>query len=154
MKKIIISITFIISIVNIAVAQTNLQYYLEKGITNSATLKEYQNGILLSNLQNKIDYEENLGVKISLTADYLFAPYLNNNGNIVSTNPDAKAIGYDVGITNGGLYSALINIEKPFYLGSLQSVITGKNETAQKQNKFNYQFEKHNLSKDITEQYI
>ena len=47
----------------------------------------------------------------------LFAPYLNNNGKIVDNDPSEKAIGYDVGLTDGGQYSMLFNIDLPVLKG-------------------------------------
>ena len=61
-----------------------------------------------------------------ITGDYLFAPYFNNNGNLITTNPDPNAIGYDVGITNGGLYSALINVDKNIFNGHLLNALNDK----------------------------
>lgn len=50
-----------------------------------------------------------------MSSEFLFAPYFNNNGEIISTNPQNLAFGYDVGITNGGLYSFLFNAEIPVF---------------------------------------
>ncbi len=58
---------------------------------------------------------ENLAPKAYLSSDVLFAPYFNNNGEIISTTPQNLAIGYDAGITNGGLYSFLFNAEIPVF---------------------------------------
>ena len=94
----------IICSANLLFAQYNLDYFVNKALINSPVLKDYQNLGQINNLQSQLDEAENSAFKVSLTADYLFAPYFNNNGKILSTNPDPKAIGYDVGITNGGLY--------------------------------------------------
>ncbi len=58
---------------------------------------------------------KNIAPQAYLSSDILFAPYFNNNGEIISTNPQNSAIGYDVGITNGGLYSFLFNTEIPVF---------------------------------------
>jgi outer membrane protein TolC len=58
---------------------------------------------------------ENISPKAYLSSELLFAPYFNNNGEIISTNPQNSAIGYDVGVTNGGLYSFLFNTEIPVF---------------------------------------
>lgn len=50
-----------------------------------------------------------------ITSEINFTPYFNNNGQLFTTNPQAKAIGYDIGITNGGLYSALVNVDVPIF---------------------------------------
>ena len=84
----------------------------------------------------------------------MFAPYFNNNGKIVSANPDPNAIGYDAGITNGGLYSAQINIEKNIFNGRITSALENQTNIQQAQYKYGYELEKRNLQKQITDQYI
>jgi outer membrane protein TolC len=55
--------------------------------------------------------------KAFISSEVLVAPYLNNNGKLIDTAPLDKAIGYDVGITNGGLYSLLFNLQLPLLKG-------------------------------------
>ena len=50
-----------------------------------------------------------------ITSDINFTPYFNNDGQLFSTNPTTRAFGYDIGITNGGLYSALMNVDVPIF---------------------------------------
>jgi outer membrane protein TolC len=127
---------------------------LNKALENSPALKEYRKNIQISKLQNEIDYAQNSGFQIALTAGYLFAPYFNDMGDLISVNPNPNAIGYDVGITNGGEYSALFNVEKNIYLGSLNDIYNYKNEIQQKQYNYDYEYEKHQLFKEITNQYL
>jgi outer membrane protein TolC len=94
-------------------AQNNLDFYIEKAYKNNFNINDLAYQIKFKNLDlSKIEAQYNKP-KVFVSADYLFAPYLNNNGQLVSTNPSNKAIGYDAGITNGGNYSALLNAELP-----------------------------------------
>jgi len=94
-------------------AQSNLDFYIEKAYQNNLNLNDLSYQIKFKNLDlSKIEAKYNQP-KIYVSADYLFAPYFNNNGQFVSTSPSNKAIGYDSGITNGGDYSALLNAELP-----------------------------------------
>lgn len=68
----------------------------------------------INSLQRDLDYAQTSGFQMYLSANYLFVPYFNNSGGIITSNPDQNAIGYDIGLTNGGLYSAQFNIEKYF----------------------------------------
>jgi len=136
------------------IAQSNLEYYLNKAYENSPILKELNNLQFINKLQSELNYAQNSAIQTYLSADYLFAPYFNNNGKIVSSNPDSKAIGYDAGITNGGLYSALINVEKNIFNDGLTSSLKRQIDIQQKQNKFNYQLEQRSLKRTITEQYL
>jgi outer membrane protein TolC len=135
-------------------AQYNIDYFIEKAMQNSAVLKDYQNSILSNNLQSNLNEAENSAFKVFLSADYLFAPYFNNNGQLISTNPDPKAIGYDVGITNGGLYSAQLNVEKNILNGGLLNALQNQNKLQAEQYTYSYDLEKHNLQKQITDQYL
>lgn len=135
-------------------AQNNLQFYLNAAIKNSPALKENINLLRINELNISLNESQYTLPQISLTSNYLFAPYFNNNGKIVSANPDSKAIGYDVGITNGGLYSVLINIEKNIFNGGITSVLQKQIKIQQTQNKFNYELEKRNLQRQVTEKYL
>ena len=106
-----------------AFSQYNLDYFISKGLDNSPQIKNYNYLFLINNLQKKLDEAQNSAFQVYLTGDYLFAPYFNNNGHLISTNPDPKAIGYDVGITNGGQYSALLNVDKNIFNGPLLNAL-------------------------------
>ncbi len=144
----------IIIVSGIAAAQHSLDYFLNKGINNAPSLIEYRNLQDINNIQRDLNTAENSAFNVFLSANYLFAPYFNNNGKIISTNPDPNAIGYDAGITNGGLYSAQLNIEKNIFNGGLTDVLEKHIGIQQKQYKFNYELEKRNLQKQITDQYL
>jgi outer membrane protein TolC len=137
-----------------AFSQNSLDYYLSKGLENSPTLKEIENSELTNKLQSDLNYSQTSAPQVFLSANYLFAPYFNNNGKILSTNPDTKAIGYDVGITNGGLYSAQINVEKNIFNGGLTDALDKQIGIQQKQFDYNYTLEQKNLKKQITDQYL
>jgi len=144
----------IVIISGIATAQYSLEYYLNKGINNAPTLTEYRNLRDINNIQHELNSAENSAIKVFLSADYLFAPYFNNNGKLISANPDPKAIGYDIGITNGGLYSAQLNIEKNIFNGGLIDALQNQNRIQGEQYNYSYKLEKHNLEKQITDQYL
>lgn len=135
-------------------AQYNIDYFVETAMQNSPVLKDYQNSMLSNNLQSNLNEAENSAFKVFLSADYLFAPYFNNNGQLISTNPDPQAIGYDVGITNGGLYSAQLNVEKNILNGGLLNALQNQNKLQAEQYSYSYDLEKHNLQKQITDQYL
>ena len=62
--------------------------------------------------------------KVSLTRQLFYLrPILIITGHILSINPDPKAIGYDAGITNGGLYSAQVNLEKNIFNGRIAGCV-------------------------------
>ncbi len=135
-------------------SQYNLDYFITKALDNSPQIKNYNNLFLINNLQKKLDEAQNSAFQVYVTGDYLFAPYFNNNGHLVSTNPDPKAIGYDVGITNGGLYSALINVDKNIFNGPLLDALNDQRTIQGKSYENQLNTEKHNFKKSVTDQYL
>lgn len=157
MKNNFFKILFIIALfstIGSSYAQSNLQFYLNAAFQNNPALKENSNLIRISELDKSLTQAQYSLPQISLTSNYLFAPYFNNNGKIISANPDPKAIGYDAGITNGGLYSALINVEKNIFNGGLTNALEKQIGIQQDQYKYNYELERRNLQKLITDQYL
>jgi outer membrane protein TolC len=139
---------------NLLYAQYNLDYFVDKALQNSPVLQDYQNLSRINNLQSNLDEAENSALKVLLTGNYLFAPYFNNNGKYISSNPDAKAIGYDVGITNGGLYSAQINLEKNIFNGGLLDALKQQRVALGKSYENRTDEEKHALKKEVTGRYL
>jgi outer membrane protein TolC len=148
-------ISFIIIVTtNLLFAQYNLDYFVNKAFSNSPVLKDYQNLGQINNLQSQLDEAEYSAIQVSLTANYLFAPYFNNNGRLLSTNPDPNAIGYDASITNGGLYSTQINFEKNIFNGGLMNALQLQRATLNKSYENKSREEQHALKKAVTDQYL
>lgn len=152
MLKYVLIIVF--SSLDLVFGQSNLNYFINKAIDNSPVINNYNNLGLINNLQNQLDEAQNSAFKIYLTGDYLFVPYFNNNGHLVTTNPSPEAIGYDVGITNGGQYSALINVDKSIFNGGLLDALQKERNIQGKTYENKSKEEKHNLTKQVTDQYL
>lgn len=135
-------------------AQLNLDYYIGKALKNAASLNELRNRVPINKLQKDLDKAQNSAFQISLTGNYLFVPYFNNNGGIITTNPNPNAIGYELALTNGGLYSAQINVAKNIFNGGLLATLQNKNNLFSKSIVNNIQIEEHNLRKIVTGQYL
>lgn len=135
-------------------AQRNLEFYLNAAYQNNPAINEQQNLIQINNLQRDLDYAQNSGFNMYLSANYLFVPYFNNSGGIITSNPDANAIGYDIGLTNGGLYSAQFNIEKNIFNGALNDVLSNQRNISENKIRNNVELLKRELSKQLTDQYL
>jgi outer membrane protein TolC len=135
-------------------AQRRLDYFLTKAADNSPVLREYWNLRSTNKVQKKLIAAQNSAFQLSLGGDYLFAPYFNNNGDLVSTNPSLDAIGYDVGITNGGLYSAQINLERNIFNGWTLNALSRQVQIQDETFQYDYNLEKQNLEKQVTDQYL
>lgn len=95
--------------------QTHLVQYLNSARVNSPQIIRLQKQIRVLELGKesiKALYEAPKGY---ISSDINLTPYFNNNGILFTTNPSPNAIGYDIGITNGGLYSALMNVDIPVF---------------------------------------
>ncbi len=95
--------------------QTHLVQYLNSARVNSPQIIRLQKQIRMLELGKrniKALYEAPKGY---ISSDINLTPYFNNNGVLFTTNPFPNAIGYDIGITNGGLYSALMNVDIPVF---------------------------------------
>ena len=139
---------------NIIFGQYNLDYFVNEALNNSPQIKNYNNLFSINNLQSKLDEAQNSAFQVYLTSDVLFSPYFNNNGHLISTDPNPDAFGYDVGITNGGEYSALINIDKNIFNGHLLNALKQERIIQGKSYKNKLNEEQHSLNKQVTDQYI
>ena len=136
--------------------QHDLLFYQSQAHANNPTLKENTNLQLFNNLQNNLTLAQYNKPQVNLTADYLFAPYFSNNGKFIAitTNPDKNAYGYDVGLSNGGLYATQLNAYFPLFTGGIiktylkQTLI--QNQLLQNNNSQLLHF----LDKNISDQYI
>ena len=143
-----------ICISNFVFAQYNLNYFINKALNYSPVIKDFGNLFLINNLQNKLDEAQNSAFKVYLSSNVLFAPYFNNNGILFTPNPSPNAIGYDAAVTNGGLYSAQINLDKNIFNGGLLDALKEQRMVQGKSYENKTTLEVHNLRKQITDQYL
>ena len=97
--------------------QTHLMQYVDSARVNNPQIIRIQKQIKILELGKRSIKALYQAPKGYLSSDINLVPYFNNNGNIFTTNPLPDAIGYDIGITNGGLYSALMNVDIPVFSG-------------------------------------
>ncbi len=97
--------------------QTHLMQYVDSARVNNPQIIRIQKQIKILELGKRSIKALYQAPKGYLSSDINLVPYFNNNGNIFTTNPLPNAIGYDIGITNGGLYSALMNVDIPVFSG-------------------------------------
>jgi len=148
-------ILFIIACLSsLSLAQYNLNYFIDKAMNNSPVIKDYGNLFLINNLQKKLDIAQNSAFQVYLSSNLLFSPYFNNNGVLFTPNPSPDAIGYDAAVTNGGLYSAQINLEKNIFNGDLLDVLNTQREVQGQSYENKTGQEKHSLQKQVTDQYL
>jgi outer membrane protein TolC len=133
-----------------------LSEYLLIAHQNNPAIKENINLQKIALLQNKLIKEQYQSPQINFTTDYLFAPFFNSNGhpiNITST-PGEKAWGYEAGATNGGLYSALLNVSAQLFNGRTVKALQNQNLLSNTSLDIKSRQIFHDLDKTLTDQYI
>ncbi len=136
--------------------QHDLQYYQNKAHKNNATLKENINLQKFNLLQNEMLLAQYSKPQLSFTADYLFAPFFFNKGQIISItqNPEKNAFGYDAGLTNGGLYAAQLNASYPLFTERLINIYKSQNAIQNQILQFGNKQVLHDMDKAISDQFI
>jgi hypothetical protein len=136
--------------------RSNLGFFLESVKANAPVLRENENKKQIGEIQNDIIRAQNNAFQVNLTSEVLFAPYFNNNGRImeVTTTPSSTAYGYDVGITNGGLYTAQINVTKNLFNQAIVDNLLFQSKINNEAIGLTSKEIEHNLIKNITDAYV
>ncbi|XCF04753.1 TolC family protein [Tamlana crocina] len=136
--------------------ETNLGFFINQAKLNAPILKENSNLLKIGELQTSIIFAQNKAFQVNATSEVLVAPYFNNNGKFIdiTTTPSANAFGYDVGITNGGLYSAQINVTKNLFNQAITDDLLFQNKIQNNTIALSSEEIEHNIIKNITDAYI
>jgi outer membrane protein TolC len=134
--------------------QHTLDGFLNKAIQNSPVLKEYHHRQTANQIQKKLNAAENRTFHVSLSGDYLFTPYFNNHGKYVTTDPEPKAIGYDINLFDGGLYSAQVSLQRNILNSQLMHILNENNAIQDDNVIYGIELEVHNITKQVTDQYL
>ncbi len=132
---------------NVGFSQTSLDYYLKAARENDPTIKENLANVEKAGIQENIIKVESQGAKVFMSGEVNYSPLIPNKD-------DPNAIGYDVAITDGGLYSALLHIHQPiFNKPTLETLIYQakiEGETSANRAKLTI----HQLEKNVIDKYI
>jgi len=112
----------------LASGQSTLQTFLDSAMIHNPEAVSIQTQINSYQYDNQMIDAVLRSPKGFLSSEVLVAPYFNNDGKPIDTNPSDHAIGYDVGITNGGLYSFLFNLEVPMLKGKQVTHLQEQNQ--------------------------
>ncbi|MCJ7467762.1 MAG: TolC family protein [Maribacter sp.] len=145
-----LSLQFVVS------QEPTLDYFLETAKQNAPALSENVNLQNIGNLQNDLIIAQNKALQVNITSEILIAPYFDNRGRFIdiTTTPSPQAYGYDIGITNGGLYSAQLNITKNLFNQAAVDNLLLQNKIQNNSLVLIHNEIEHNLIKNITDTYI
>ena len=137
-------------------AQSTLADYLATARQSSPQLTDYQNQSRLAELEIariRAGYDK---PRVSVTGDVVFAPYLFNNRRLfsVSDAPAQTAVGYDVGVTNGGLYAALLNVDYQLFSNRLSTPLVQQQLLAQRTADNQLRVNQLDLQRQVTLDYL
>ncbi len=133
-----------------------LDYFLETAKQNAPALSENLNLQSIGSLQNDLIVAQNKALQVNMTSEILIAPYFDNKGRFIdiTTTPSPQAYGYDIGITNGGLYSVQLNITKNLFNQAAVDNLLLQNKIQNNSLALTHEEIEHNLIKNITDTYI
>lgn len=133
-----------------------LDDYLNLAHQNNPAIKENNNLQKIGLLQNQLIKAQYQKPQVNFTTDYLFSPFFRSNGHAidVTSTPGAKAYGYDVGLTNGGLYAAMVNVSAQLFNGKTVKALQNQNVLVNQSLSIYSQQILHDLDKNVTDQYI
>jgi len=119
----------------------NLNYYIDNAIITNQVINENRKLITTFDIRKELINSSLNKPKIYSTVNYLFAPSFGE-------------FGYDSAVTNGGLYSALVNLELPLFNGFTSR--TKLQEALNEQNTYknNIITTEHEIFKNVTDLYI
>ena len=136
----------------------NVNHYLNKALEMSPLLQKQES----NNKIVELDLEQFQAIykspKLSLNSAIMFAPIISKDGNGNKlewvSNGSNDYIGYDLGISNGGQYQALVAVNQPLFTNKFYKT-QEKNATILKaRNDNDVQLTKTELQQMVTHQYI
>lgn len=98
-------------------AQVDLAYFLEQAYVNDPGLTIPDHNRRIAELESERIEAQFSRPTISVSGDLMAAPYFRDNGRIISltSTPSDQSVGYDINVSNGGLYSAQVNVDYPLF---------------------------------------
>ncbi|WP_437397659.1 TolC family protein [Flagellimonas lutimaris] len=156
MKYILYLIFLMATMAGVRAQEGTLDFFLEQAKQHAPSLLEVENLQQVGQLQEEIIKAQNNAFQVDATSEIMVAPYFNSNGKFVdvTTNPSVQAIGYDVGITNGGLYSAQVNITKNIFNKAIVDRLVLQNQLANESLALTGEDLTKNMVKNLTDVYI
>ncbi len=156
--KILIAFIFVL-FQQIIYAQTNdINFYINQARQNSPLIFERTNKNAALDVEIKRLKAFYTKPQIALNASVLFAPIISNTNStakfeFVSQGTD-DYYGYDLGLSNGGQYQAVVSVEQPL-LGNGRMNIAGQNIAVTKQiNETEIKFTGHDIERIVGFQYL
>jgi outer membrane protein TolC len=138
--------------------QRDLNYYMEQAKITSPLIEKNKNDNKILDLDLQQTERILKNPEINLESSILFAPILSHDTNPSSINLSSNGAysyaGYDLGITNGGQYQAIVSLKQPL-LGNMNlKVYSRKLDISKKQNENSTTLTIHEMEQLVGYQYL
>ncbi len=156
MKFIVLPFAILLSLFHAKAQEVSLDYFLKTAQQTNDSL--YSTSILqkITLLQEQMIVAQNKAPQLEAVANVVVAPYFNNNGKVIdiTTNPSPNAFGYDVGVTNGGLYAAQLKVTQQLFNQAIVNNLIFRQKVKMDSLALSYDEIYHNLKNNIARLYV
>jgi outer membrane protein TolC len=136
--------------------QPTLDYFIDHALKSDPNIRTNINQQQFYGLQAQLINAQNKAPQVNFTSDYLFVPYFGSDGKAISITPTPSpdAFGYDVGLTNGGMYATQMQVTLNLLNKKTIKALQDQNTNLGATNSYAKGQLEHDLRKAITDQYI
>ena len=138
--------------------QRDLNFYLEQAKINSPLINKNKNENKIAELDLKQIKSILSKPEVNVEANVLFAPIVSHDNNSnhfewVSEGAD-NYTGYDLALTEGGQYQAIVSVKQPLLTGSKSRIYSNKADISRQINENSISLTIHELEQLVSYQYI
>ena len=157
MKPLFLSLFLLFSIASNS-QRPDLNYFLEKAKSNSPLINRSKNENIIADLDLSQVRSILSKPEISIESGVLFAPIISHDNNsnkfqFVSEGAD-KYTGYDLAVTEGGQYQAVVSVKQSLFTASKYQVYSEMNDISHRINENNIALTIHETEQLVTYQYL
>ena len=156
MKFIVLPFAILLSLFHAKAQEVSLDYFLKTAQQTNDSL--YSTSILqkITLLQEQMIVAQNKAPQLEAVANVVVAPYFNTNGKVIdiTTNPSPNAFGYDVGVTNGGLYAAQLKVTQQLFNQAIVNNLIFRQKVKMDSLALSYDEIYHNLKNNLARLYV
>ena len=148
---------FLLTATSVVQAQRSIQNYITAAQQNSPLIKDNQNLSKANQLEVERLRAQFTKPQIGLNANYNFSPILSTDNNTkveLNSKGAQNYYGYDLGLTNGGLYQGLVTVTQPLFYGERYKAYEEQANYTGQVNQNNLRLASHDVEKYVIDQYI
>lgn len=156
-KPLVFSIILLLS-VNSGAQKPDLNYFLEKAKANSPLINRSKNESLLADIDLKQIQSILSKPEINIESAILFAPIISHDNNKTRfqfvSDGATEYTGYDLAVTEGGQYQAVVSVKQPLFTGSKYQTYSEMTDISRRINENNINLTIHETEQIVTYQYL